>query len=236
MNESTLAQLKILVERAVRPVQGSTARKGSMYEELLAHVTAVFEEEAARLGDERLALERTELRFGNPAELRGKLQESVPASDRWARFLEHVFLGTGVSTWRLAVHYALFTLVLGVPLLTAFFFQGRMAEWHIVVGWAVLAFASVFLVNGMREALFGPRGRSWRRVALVGIASWILIPGVTFASCLTFSGDWRASLMDVLPLLPVALLTPVALIIPACAFAVNARTHQEWASPLIAEE
>ena len=51
MNELTLTQLKIIVERAVRPVRASTARKRKMREELLAHVVGVFEEEGARLGD-----------------------------------------------------------------------------------------------------------------------------------------------------------------------------------------
>ena len=69
MNESTLTQLKIIVERAVRPVRASTLRKRKMREELLAHVSGVFEEESARLGDDRAALERTALRFGNPAEV-----------------------------------------------------------------------------------------------------------------------------------------------------------------------
>jgi hypothetical protein len=144
--------------------------------------------------------------------------------------LEHIFLGTGVSTLRLAFRYALFTLVPGAILLVAFFVQGRMAEWPTVVAWAVLAFVSVFLVAGMRDALFGSRGHSWRKAVLVGAASWVLIPAVTFALCLTFSGDWRSSLMNALPLLPVALLTPTALIIPACAFADDARTQREWAS------
>src|SRR5260370_38873731 len=88
MNESLLTQLKIIVERAVRPVRASTSRKRKMREELLAHVGGVFEEECARLGDDRAALERTALRFGNPAEVTSQLQESVPASDSISRFCE----------------------------------------------------------------------------------------------------------------------------------------------------
>ena len=88
MNESTLTQLKIIVERAVRPVRASTSRKRKMREELLAHVSTVFEEEAEKLGEERAALERTALRFGNPAEVTAQLQESVPASDGISRFWE----------------------------------------------------------------------------------------------------------------------------------------------------
>jgi hypothetical protein len=232
MNPSTLTRLKSLVERAVRPVQASNHHKWKVREELLAHVTAVFEEEA-RLGEERLALERTAQRFGNPAELAGQLQESVPTSDRWARFFEFIFVGTGVSAMRLAFRYASLTLLPGVILFAAFVMLGRTAEWPVAVAWAVLSFVSILLVDGLRATLFGPRGLSWRKAALVGAASWFLIPGATFALCLTFSGDWHSSLTDVLPLLPGALLTPAALISPACAFAVDARIEQEWASLLI---
>ena len=59
-----------------------------MREELLAHVVGVFEEESAKLGDDRAALERTALRFGNPAEVTSQLQESVPARDTIRRFFE----------------------------------------------------------------------------------------------------------------------------------------------------
>ena len=40
MNEVTLKELKIVVERAVRPVRATLARKRKMREELLAHLTA----------------------------------------------------------------------------------------------------------------------------------------------------------------------------------------------------
>ena len=88
MNEATLTQLKIIVERAVRPVRASTFRTRKMREELLAHVVGVFEEEAVRLGDDRAASERTALRFGNPAEVTIQLQASVPARDGLRRFCE----------------------------------------------------------------------------------------------------------------------------------------------------
>src|SRR6266705_2070979 len=81
MNAYALTQLKIIVERAVRPVRASTFCKRKMREELLAHVRGVFEDEFAAVGEDHAALERTALRFGNPAEVTGQLQESVPASD-----------------------------------------------------------------------------------------------------------------------------------------------------------
>lgn len=45
---------------------------------------AVFEEEMARLGDERLAVERTAQRFGDPADLAAGLQESITLSGHMA--------------------------------------------------------------------------------------------------------------------------------------------------------
>ena len=45
MNESTLTQLQVIVERAVRPVQASISCKRKMREELLAHVSGAFEDE-----------------------------------------------------------------------------------------------------------------------------------------------------------------------------------------------
>ena len=120
MNESTLIYLKVIVERAVRPVRASTPRKRKMREELLAHVTAVFEEEVARLGDERTALERTAQRFGNPAELTGQLQQSVPAIDAFEWFVDWVWFRPGESTLRRALRYAsLIGLLTGAVVLAA---------------------------------------------------------------------------------------------------------------------
>ena len=88
MNDNNLIQLMTIVERAVRPVQASTSRKRKMREELLAHVTGVFEEEAAKLGDDSAAVERTALRFGNAADVTRQLQDSVPAGDVISRFFD----------------------------------------------------------------------------------------------------------------------------------------------------
>ena len=74
MNESTLTELKIIVERAVRPVRASTSRKRKMREELLAHVSGVFEEEEAKLGDGQAAfLEAAGVQL--PGVVRGDLRE-----------------------------------------------------------------------------------------------------------------------------------------------------------------
>jgi hypothetical protein len=225
MNESTLTQLKILVERAVRPVRASTARKRTMREEFLAHVVGVFEEEAARLGDERAALERTALRFGNPAEVTSRLQESVPAGDR-----------SGESALRLAAQLAAVFGALGfVPpgiILLIHGPRGRGTEWLIVpLMMAFLAFCATLLTHGMRQALFGPAGPSWLRVGLVAVAAWLIIPVTAFAIGLTEMADIQKTLWEIVPLLHHGVLAPVALVAVVYVYywSPECRYDREWA-------
>jgi hypothetical protein len=183
MNESTLTQLQIIVERAVRPVRASTARKRKMRQELLAHVVGVFEEESAKLSDERAAVERTALRFGNPAEVTSQLQESVPARDAVRRYWEG---RPGEPAWRTAIRFAwvsgTFALVVAVFVLapTVGSVGGWSPEALILSLCAVLTIPAwlsgvVFLTSFMEKALYGPAGRSWLKVALVVAGSWLLV-------------------------------------------------------------
>lgn len=116
MTESNLVQLKIIVERAVRPVRASIACKRKMREELLAHVSGAFEDELARVQDEHAALERTRVRFGNPTEMANELQDSVSISDRVWRFWEG---RPGESTLRFALRYISMQAVVGLAILGA---------------------------------------------------------------------------------------------------------------------
>jgi hypothetical protein len=186
MNKSTLTHLKVIVERAVRPVRASTSRKRKMREELLAHVVGVFAEESAKLGDERAAVERTALRFGNPAEVTSQLQESVPARDAVRRYWEG---RPGEPAWRTAIRLAwvsgTFALVVAVSFLAvASFTVGSVGAWPrealILSLCAVLAIPAwlsglVFLTSFMEKALYGPAGRSWLKVALLVAGSWLFM-------------------------------------------------------------
>jgi len=234
MNESTLTQLKVLVERAVRPVRASMSRKRKMREELLAHVSAVFEEEAARLDNEQVALERTAQRFGNPAELTDQLQVSVPTSDFLQRFFEGMALRTtDESTLRRAVRFAVVTFfVCAVFLLHSFSVQRLVIEWPLIMAFEITLLYFVLASERMRQALDlnGAKGRSWRWAAVVAAASSFLIPGVTFGVLLHYSGDVRSSLIDALTLLPASVLTPVFVVVPVCCFAAEFRSHREWMS------
>ena len=116
MNESTLTQLQVIVERAVRPVQASISCKRKMREELLTHVSGTFEDELAHLQDEHAALERTLVRFGNPTEVMSELQDSVPVSDRLWRFWEG---RPGESTLRFALRFVTMQAAVGLVILGA---------------------------------------------------------------------------------------------------------------------
>ena len=237
MNESTLTRLKILVERAVRPVIASTARKRKMREELLAHVVGVFEEEA-NLGDEEAALARTQERFGQAAELTGQLQASVP------RIEENLAgYGSGESALRLAALLAalagaLSFVLLGIAILIQVL-GGQGSEWLTVVRvpsllgplWgAFFLFCGILLAHAMRQALLGPAGRSWLRAGLIAAAAWLLIPATTFALCLAVTADLQGSLWDVVPLLPHGVLVPVVMVAVACVLGSECRHDREWTS------
>jgi hypothetical protein len=232
MNEATQAQLMIIVESVIRPVRASMTCKLTMREELLAHISAVFEEEAARLDDEQAALTRTAQRFGNPAELTGQLQMSVPRSDLLQRILEGMALRTDESMLRRAVRFAVVVLFVCAVYLPAFFVQSRPTGWPVILACITTAFYFAFHSDLMQQALDldGARRRSWRRAAVVAAALSFLIPALTSGLRLTFSGDVRSNLADVLPLLPVAVLTPAAFMIPVDCFDAELRSHRKWMS------
>jgi hypothetical protein len=244
MNESTLTQLKILVERVVRPVRATTSRKRKMREELLAHVTAVFEEEA-KLHEESVALARMAARFGDVGELTRQFQAAVPARDALACAMES-FVGLTMQepVWRLALRYAVVVGVLCACLLAASILviglvSGSWSEWVTLarlpsilapVWGATFIFVAVFLEHGMRQALFGSGGRSWPRAIAIGLLTWLLVPGLVLAWSIAVSGVFLASLVDTLPLFLTGALAPVALVLTVTALISEIRYINEWAN------
>ena len=70
--------LRIQVERVVRPIRASYLRKDRMREELLAHLTRLYEEELARSGDAESAAAEAIGRFGDAPALSRELQAERP--------------------------------------------------------------------------------------------------------------------------------------------------------------
>jgi len=235
MNESTLTWLKVIVERAVRPVRASAARKRKLREELLAHVIGVFEEET-KLGDEPAALARTQERFGEAAELTSQLQASVLRIDRM--FAEN----SGESALRLATNVAALVgaagfcfLSIAIPIQVL---GGQGSEW-LTVGrvpalLAPLWMASVFfcgtlVAHAMRQALLGPAGLSWLGASLVAATAWILVPVGSSAGCLAVMADVQRSLWEAMSPLPHALLAPMLLVAVTYLVDTECRRDREWA-------
>jgi hypothetical protein len=257
MTDSILNELKILVERAVRPVRASTSRKRKMREELLAHVSGVFEVESAGLGDDRLALARTAQRFGDPAEVTSHLQETVPWIDRmawlvvpplWCRRPEE-------SRWRFAVRqclelsfFLLWTgtggsiLLLGITFLAIPEMRQSLVparELPLLLGGAgigllvsiVVASAGIFLLHGMINALYERRGRLWPLILLLsGVASLI---GVSFPLVLFGQGELgaRTRASELLATLPFAAAIGPGLLIymaSVCRRMTDGSTSRSW--------
>jgi hypothetical protein len=240
MSESTSRQLKILVERAVRPVRASTGSKRKMREELLAHVTAVFEEEVARLADEQAALERTAQRFGNPAELTGQLQESVPALDSIQRFAERlvdwVFVRPRESTLRRAVRYVIGMEVVTLTLLLLFaglLLLRGVGQWPSDALWytcpvllvcGYMGFTLCLLESSIRRLLGEQTVRSWLRLALVLVGSTAVAVALGFLAyeVSTKVAIWVSVFTVGLPVVPAWAL--------AHDFTARKRYDEEWAS------
>jgi hypothetical protein len=217
----------------VRPVRASTRRKRMMREELLAHVSDIFDQEAARIGDDGAALPRTALRFGRPEEVTDQLQESVPASDGFRRFWEG---RPEESPMRTAVRFAWVTGTLSaITFVILMIAVGWVSVWprEIVImclcAVAVLPLCLsmlVFFADWMDKALHGPSGRSWLKVGLIAAGSWLfmLLWGALLTWPTLLAG--RDNLSSVLIVGWLGILSPYVL---AQSSHQRRKYHEEWA-------
>jgi hypothetical protein len=176
-----MKELMVHVERAVRAVRASPARKRRMRQELLAHLTALVEEEKARGGDEGQALARALQRFGDPAGLSRDLEASVPRLERWLSRL--LFRGAGESGLRYAARIAALgaaTVFVGLNLLPLILVAVGVKWSDARVGLAVLGvitgyvFLSVLLCHGVYRELAGrPGAASLLRAAAYGVGAML---------------------------------------------------------------
>ena len=83
--QTTGAKLELMkhVERTVRPVVASWKQKMQMRADLLARLTALYEQEFARLGDAQAAVLQATQRVGSAVELSSQLQRSVSRRTYW---------------------------------------------------------------------------------------------------------------------------------------------------------
>jgi hypothetical protein len=192
MNDRVLNEMKVAVEQSVRPVRASDVGKRRMREELLDHLTAIYEEESERHGDEQTALMQAKERFGDPDALTDELRRSVS----WREFVGYVSdlyrYHPGESLLGFASRHLLLA---SVTMAGAFLFmlpviwlRGRIGELGIalhvviVIGLFSAAFAALltFIAEKIGQVLYG-RGSPHPVRAIVGycLASLLVFPLLT---------------------------------------------------------
>jgi ATP-dependent Clp protease ATP-binding subunit ClpC len=242
MNDSVLTELKVVVERAVRPVRAGMSRKRRMREELLDHLTAICEEEFERTADEKAALVQAKERFGDPNSLAEGLQRSVPAWDRILALNEKTRFEPGESLLHFAGKYVLFAGALfagTLPLmLLVLLVRGRLAEIglavHVVVVIAIVstALGSVFALfaDRMSRALFGKREeRSLRKAILYAMASLPVFPATTLLTHLGLFNGLSSSMFYLGLACCFAPAAPVLFLLVARQMADDMQHDEEWA-------
>ena len=248
MNDSVMTQLKVIVERAVRPIRAGKSRKRRMREELWGHLVGIYEEEVGRLGDEQAALEQAGQRFGDPRELTEELQGAVSKWDRVCPLFDELEFKPGASLLHLAGRHMLFALALfSVTLLVMLpitWIPGRLGEigllLHIILVMSIVmaAFSFVFAVftERFRRALYGRESERSRRTAGVHcLASLAVFPAMTYLTYLGLLGDFTSGLSGLYVACALAPAAPVLFVVIARQVAEEMRHEEEWAKLEIEE-
>ena len=102
-----MKELKVVVERCVRPVIREESAKLRMREELYDHVLAAYQHELeSSNNDSQLALERTFKRMGDPKLLTAELQDSIGVLDRWTGHIDaYLHRSHKMTLWRYACRF-----------------------------------------------------------------------------------------------------------------------------------
>lgn len=259
MNEAMIKELKVIVERVVRPVNASRWRKNSMRAEMLAHVMEAFEQERDASKDEALALERTKRRFGEPAMITRQLQAAIPKRDGYWRMFES---SANETMWQAGLKFAAIELLVYFPVLLFCFWMSNafggmsVAETAAVFGsmafvplWLVMPvwlFGVAIMMKFMEQSVF-KETNEWPpktvpeflaatsvsvRIALVaGVCSMIAMAAIPGIHWPTSIYDWNQStlIMAGLALVDLVSLSILCAWILAMTVADRRRRHEEWA-------
>jgi hypothetical protein len=238
MNHSTLNELKILVERVVRPINASTRRKRQIRDELLAHVSATFQEEAAESVDDQTALQRTAARFGTPAEVSEQIRASLPAWDHFARTVDALWTRPGESPLPRALRQAAILELLAVPALLLVLtlsaslngkpisFTGLGLIARDLVAFFFVAAGFAFTAEWLsKDPRWSDSRQFWRNLLRVSAP----LGALGFGICVAFQlarGGWRAD--DFYASAFITFWTLFALAITAQVSAARRQYEQDW--------
>jgi hypothetical protein len=240
MNDQVHNELKIVVERSVRPVRASFAHKRRMREEFLSHLTAIYEQEFEKLGDARLALDRAKQRFGDPKELGSQLQDATPRLDRYLFYMEKMNYQPGESILHFiaktaliyAIGIAFLLLVFGIPALLV---RGRLHEIGILL--YVVCFSYVLITACLLffYILMHHPAQSLYMKGIYCLVSLLFLPGFIFLCFWVFTGDLAASLSQFYHACYFAPAGPIVLFTVTRAVADELRYKKQWANLKIDE-
>lgn len=212
MNETISPEINLAlmkqVERAVRPIPAGKKRKLQMREELLAHLTAIYQEELPRQPNAAAALTSACERFGSPAEISAELIRGVQWNqrldyhvDQMARFLARWIGEKETSLFRYALGSLSFLLVvaaLGVgSLLALFWLLGTTADPVVLP--LTLKLTSHFVLSMfcyllalrtiLRTCFQSPRASRWLGGAAL-LALWLVVfTALSFYALYLITGD-----------------------------------------------
>ena len=190
-------QMKV-VERAVRGVRAGTAWKRKTREELLAHLTTIYDEEQSQRNDPVAAMQAAADRFGDPAELSRELESALPASERRGSIFERIF---GWRAPESAARYMLRQATLSFAIMSALclpiaigtlsLVPGGQNRWQlartimaVVLITPLAQFLLGLLYYKLRDALYGPIWATKSKTKVVVYA--VLIALVTLCSGIGF--------------------------------------------------
>jgi hypothetical protein len=190
------------VEQTVRPLRASTPRKRKIREELLAHLSAIYDEEQSRAANPANALQAATKRFGEPHELACELQAALPFHERLSHFIERWFAWRAPeSLARYAFRQAMLTfyvLAVSLPLVVAVVYLGY--GWFEPVRTLARISASILVIAPsahfaltlwyfkMRDAMWGVFGS--RKSLATALMYDVLIAFVATIALLGFA--WAA--------------------------------------------
>jgi hypothetical protein len=242
MNETTQKALMVEVERAVRPVRASQPRKLHMREELLSHLTAIFEAEFARCDDEQVALEQAKQRFGDPRELALELQQTVPILSRIRYLFEITGFRTSDSLLVFSVKYLLLTMIIFLAffsqLLIIIFLRGEKPGeldfglylfsklGPIIIGLTMLA---VIFMGRLRKTFFSEGSRWFSPRAATDILICVFsLPLLAFIIYIVLTGNLTASLEHSRFACIFAPVAPVIYLLAARLYDHEMREQERW--------
>jgi len=237
-------EFMIQVERAVRPVRATAGCKGRMREELLAHLTAIYEAELARLGQPAQARQQALARFGDPADLTRELQASLSRTEQWAAGGASWFAWRAPETaarytFRFACRFFLVSATLSV-VVTALVWAGdrHAPDWstriRLAATFLVMLHVDLFMLNllyfKIRDRLCGRFGvsRSWLRAAGLGALAALVVVGSCFGFGLLAQGELAIGVELLGQLFPIAVLAPLALMLRGLISGPAEIRHAQW--------